>query len=170
MYHELRWDEWEPCALSGRSVTQLLERALVEWRNVERIEDRMIALGVEHIKIEDTMPVGGYRKAGGFVRRISNGLFEIILDSTDSILTKISTLGHELGHLEARQLGSRRLDPNLLAHLRGRLLGDPEFSAFLQQSYIEEAFADKFGEAWFAIERHRKQPRRLLVQLLRTSS
>ncbi|OHA89665.1 MAG: hypothetical protein A3C70_03335 [Candidatus Zambryskibacteria bacterium RIFCSPHIGHO2_02_FULL_43_14] len=169
MYYELRWDEWEPCVLSGRSVTQLLERTLVEWRNVEQIEDRMIALGVEHIKIEDTMPVGRYRKAGGFVRRISNSpmVFEIILDSTDSILTKIFTLGHELGHLEARQLGSRRLDPDVL---RGRSLGDPEFSAFLQQSYIEEAFADKFGEAWFAVERHRKQARRLLVQLLRTSS
>ena len=158
-FHELSWDEWEVVTRTGRSAKELLEGALVEWKKLERIEDRMIALGVRSIIVENHK-----KSEGGCVTRIGDSpYFEIRFWHLDSTLEWIATLGHELGHLEAHRLGSTRLDPDMLSHLKGKSLGDPEFQRFLTQSYLEEAFCDRFGDVWFSIEHHRSQA----VQLFR---
>lgn len=163
MFYKLRWDEWEPCVQSGQSIKELLERALTKWQGVERIEDRMTTLGVGHIEIAIALEY-----IGGFVERISNSpLFKIVLESSHSPTVWLATLGHELGHLEAHQFGSKRLDPETLSRLKGKGLGNPEVDKFLRQSYIEEAFADRFGEAWSAVLSHRRQAWQLFLSLLK---
>ena len=158
-FHKLSWDKWEVVTRTGRLVKELLEEALVEWKQVRRIEDRMVDLGVRSIIVENHKENGG-----GYVTRIGDSpYFEIRLWHLDSTLEWIATLGHELGHMEAHRLGSTRLDRDVPSHLKGKGLGDPEIRRFLTQSYLEEAFCDRFGDAWFSIEPHRSQA----VQLFR---
>lgn len=158
LFYKLRWSEWEPCVQSGKSGVELVREALSKWQDVRNIEERMIMLGVGQLIARDTQG----RKA--LVGRISNSpLFEIVLDPKRSTWNWIEDLGHELGHLEARQLGSKRLD----LRTRALRLGDPGCTEFLNQSFIEEAFADRFGEAWSAIASHRRQARRLFLRLMK---
>ena len=152
-FHKLSWDKWEVVTKTGRSAKELLEGALVEWKQVKRIEDRMIVLGVRSTVIENLK-----KKGGGYVTRIGGSpYFEIGFWHLDPTLKWIATLGHELGHLEAHRLGSTRLNRDTLSDLRGKGFGDPKLRRFLTQSYLEEAFCDRFGDAWFSIEHHRSQ-------------
>lgn len=157
-FHQLRYDEWQPCISTRKSVDLMIAESLAEWSKVQHIYDRLAFLGVRQVRVED---IG---QKDGFVSRISNEpTYRITLSRSDSLNSWMWCLGHEIGHLEAGFHGSKRLVQDV-----SRLsLSEPRMREFLRQARIEEAFADRFGDVWLSIPRHRVLARHLFVRLFR---